>query len=73
LDRCDPACANIARTDEHITTLTAETTRLQAEIANPLTPHPIRDRLTQRVAALQQIADRHTRSRTTRKAPDAQG
>ncbi len=73
LDRCDPACANVARTDEHITALTAQTVRLQAEIANPLTPQPIRERLAQRVAALEQIADRHTRNRTTGGAADAQG
>jgi hypothetical protein len=45
LDRCNPTCANIARTDEHITALTAQTARLQAEIANPLTPQSIRERL----------------------------
>jgi hypothetical protein len=71
LDRCNPACANIARTDEHITALTTETVRLRAEIANPLTPQPIRERLAQRVAALEQIADHHKRSRTTRGTADA--
>lgn len=71
LDRCNPACANIARTDTHITALTAETTRLHAEIASPLTPEPIRQRLTQRAASLQQIADRHARTRITSKATDA--
>jgi hypothetical protein len=65
LDRCNPACANIARTDTHITALTAETTRLQAEIASPLTPEPIRQRLTQRATALEQIAERHARTRIT--------
>ncbi|HEY5986079.1 MAG TPA: hypothetical protein VIV12_06790 [Streptosporangiaceae bacterium] len=45
LDRCNPACANIARTDTHITALTAEITRLHAAIASPLSPGPFRERL----------------------------
>ena len=70
LDRCNPACANIARTGEHITALTAETTRLRAEAASPLAPEPIRQRLTQRATALKQIADRHARTSVTAKADD---
>ena len=65
LDRCDPACANIARTDEHITALTAETARLRAESASPLLPGPIRQRLAGRAAALEKIAERHVRTRIT--------
>jgi hypothetical protein len=73
LDRCNPACANIARTDTHITALTAETTRLQIEITSPLTPGPIRERLTQRAASLEQIAQRHTRTRITSPPKDRHG
>jgi hypothetical protein len=73
LDRCNPACANIARTDTHVAALTRSCARLQAEIANPLTPQPIRTRLTQRLAALTQIAEHHNGSRTSRGAADAQG
>ncbi|TDC54718.1 hypothetical protein E1258_23610 [Micromonospora sp. KC207] len=58
---------------QHITDLTTQTNQLRAEIANPLTPEPIRDRLAQRLAALEQIADRHIRSRTTKGPADAQG
>jgi hypothetical protein len=72
LDRCSPACANIARTDTHITDLHAETARLRAEIASTLTPAPLRERLTQRASALQQIADRHSRTRITSKDHDDQ-
>jgi len=62
LNRCNPACANIARTGEHIQALTAETAQLRAEAASPLTPEPIRQRLTQRADALQHIAERHART-----------
>lgn len=68
LDRCNPACANIARTDEHITALTAETERLRAEAASPLAPEPIRQRLAQRAGELERIAERHTRTRSTASA-----
>ena len=71
LDRCDPACANIARTDEHITALTAEIARLRAESASPLLPGPIRQRLAGRAAALEKIAERHARTRITPGDDDA--
>ena len=73
LDRCNPACANIARTDEHVAALTAEIARLRAEAASPLAPEPIRQRLTQRADALEQIADRHARTRVTTRSDDARG
>ena len=71
LDRCNPACANIARTDEHITLLTAEIARLRAESASPLLPGPIRQRLASRAAALEKIAERHARTRITPGDDDA--
>ena len=70
LDRCNPACANIARTDEHIAALTTETARLRAEAASPLAPEPIRQRLTQRADALERIAERHARTAITARADD---
>jgi hypothetical protein len=70
LDRCNPACANIARTGEHIDALTAETARLRAEAASPLAPEPIRQRLIQRADVLEQIAERHARTRITAKTGD---
>jgi hypothetical protein len=65
LDRCNPACANIARTGEHIAALTAETARLRAEAGSPLAPEPIRQRLIQRADALESIAERHARTGIT--------
>jgi hypothetical protein len=57
------SCANIARTDEHITALTAEIARLRAEAASRLLPGPIRQRLAGRAATLEKIAERHARTR----------
>ncbi len=62
-DRCDPACSNISRTDQHITRLRLEITRLAEEAASPLTPIPIQRRHRQRIPTLQAIVDRHVRSR----------
>jgi hypothetical protein len=62
LDRCNPACANIARTGEHVAALAAETARLRAEAASPLAPEPISQRLAQRADALERIAERHART-----------
>ncbi len=73
LNRCNPACANIARTDEHIQALTAETVRLRAEAASPLAPEPIRQRLFQRAATLEQIAERHARTRIAAEPGDGHG
>jgi hypothetical protein len=70
LDRCNAACANIARTDEHITALRAETGRLRAEAASPLAPEPIRERLAQRADELEHIAEQHARTGSTAKARD---
>lgn len=65
IDRCDPACANIARTDIHIGQLRREITELAEQVAGPLTPMPLKERLKQRIATLQRIADRHERTKTT--------
>lgn len=47
LDRCNPACSNIAHTDQHIANARAEIARLQAEAKDPLTPIPLAQRLKQ--------------------------
>ncbi len=62
-DRCDPACANIARTDTHMASLRDEIAQLADEVTSPLTPVPLRERLTQRISALQAIVDRHEQTR----------
>ena len=65
IDRCDPACANIARTDTHIGQLRREIAELAEQVASPLTPVPLKERLKQRITALQRIADRHQHTKTT--------
>ncbi|MBC6458284.1 hypothetical protein [Actinomadura sp. HBU206391] len=66
IDRCDPACGNIARTDSHIQSLQAEITQLTEEIASSLTPIPLRGRLSACRRHLQGIADRHQKTRIAR-------
>lgn len=63
VDRCDPACVNIARTDQHITALRAEIVKLTAEAADPLTPLPLAARILQRVARLTGLIERHNATR----------
>ncbi len=65
IDRCDPACANIARTDTHIDNLRHEIAQLADQVASPLTPVPLKERLKQRVTALQRVTGRHERTRAT--------
>lgn len=64
IDRCDPACANIARTDTHIDHLQREIIELVEQVTSPLTPVPLKERLKQRVTALQRVADRHEHTKT---------
>ncbi|KAF0957141.1 hypothetical protein [Rhodococcus sp. T7] len=65
IDRCDPACANIARTETHIAALRTEIARLRAEIVEPATPMPLRERLRQRVDHLNKLVAQHEKTRTT--------
>jgi hypothetical protein len=69
-NRCDPACANAARTDTHIAELRHEIAELGEEIASPLTSTPMRERLKQQVVALEEIVDRHERTRIVLVSPD---
>lgn len=64
VSHCQPGCGNIARTDQNIADIADAIARHQDEIASPTTPIPLRNRLEQRVAALQAIVDQH---RDTRK------
>jgi hypothetical protein len=63
LDRCQPACANIARTDTHIARARAEIERLDAELVAGADPHPIQQRLQARRTILQAIIDAHRAGR----------
>ncbi|RSN53992.1 integrase [Streptomyces sp. WAC 04229] len=59
LERCQPGCANIVRTDHHATRLTHEADRLEQHAASPLTPPPLAQRLTTRAVRLRDLAAAH--------------
>ena len=61
--RCDPRCANVARTDSHMAALGEEVEHLEAEIASPMTPVPIQVRLTQRRDRLLAVQAEHEHKR----------
>jgi hypothetical protein len=65
IDRCDPACANIARTDTHIAALRSEIARLRDEIVEQVTPMPLRERLGQRATHLDKLVEQHERTHIT--------
>ena len=62
---CDPKCANVARTDSHMTALTGEVEQLEAQIASPMTSKPIQVRLTQRRDRLLAVKAKHEQNRHT--------
>ncbi|MGW5599527.1 hypothetical protein ACWEWL_10565 [Streptomyces rochei] len=59
LDRCVPACANIARTDQHAAQLTARAEDLEKQSASELVPGPLADCLRQRAESLRSLAAQH--------------
>ena len=61
--RCDPKCANAARTDSHIAALGDEVKHLEAQIEIPMTPIPIQVRLTQRRDRLLAVKAEHEHKR----------
>ena len=63
LDRCNPACANVARTGNHIADARAEIARLRAEASDPLTAIPLAERLRQRVRVLEAMVEGHKKTR----------
>lgn len=62
IDRCNPACANIARTDTHIAALRGEITHLREESLEPATPMPLQERLSQRATHLNKLLEQHERA-----------
>ncbi len=64
LDRCQPTCANITRTDHHATQLMALADVLEKQ-AGTLTPAPMGKRLQARADNLRAIAKNHHNNRLT--------
>ncbi|MFE9258566.1 hypothetical protein [Streptomyces sp. NPDC006879] len=61
--RCNPACANISRTDGQIDAARREVTSIDIEIASGLNPAPIDARLQQRKTKLEEVIERHDAER----------
>ena len=61
--RCDPKCANTVRTDSHMAALGEEVESLEAQIASPIIPEPMRIRLGQRRDRLLTTKAKHDESR----------
>lgn len=61
--RCRDTCTNAARTDSHAALLKHEVVQLGEEVRSPLTPEPIRQRLTARIQRLEQEIARHNLDR----------
>lgn len=63
ITRCRDNCANAARTDRHAVTLKSKIEQLREEVLSPLTPEPIRHRLTARIRNLEQEIAAHNLQR----------
>ncbi|KUO15971.1 hypothetical protein [Streptomyces dysideae] len=71
LDRCQPTCANIARTDRHADELVQHAQALDKQPASEAVPSPLADRLTRRAGFLRDLADCHERDRIHHQEPIA--
>ncbi|MFF1724821.1 hypothetical protein [Streptomyces sviceus] len=60
-DQCVPACANIARTDQHAARLRLRAASLDQQAGH--VPGPLGERLRDNAARLRDLADAHHRSR----------
>ncbi|MBL1110163.1 hypothetical protein JK361_37365 [Streptomyces sp. 5-8] len=63
MQRCQPSCANIARTDSHADQLRQHAQELGKRAASEALPDPLADRLARRSAHLLALADRHEHDR----------
>ena len=70
LDRCDPRCGNIARTDQQAAQLRDRALALESQAAH--VPQPVGDRLKASAARLREHADKHDRTRITTTRKDAE-
>ncbi|MEU9662848.1 hypothetical protein [Streptomyces chartreusis] len=58
-NRCNPACANISRTDTHIDRAREQLAQIDADCANPYLPYPLRRRLDLCRASREKIIQEH--------------
>lgn len=59
---CDSRCANIARTDEHIERIQRRIDESKTELESGIAPMPLRERLKQRIKALETLVTGHEES-----------
>ncbi|MFI1165690.1 hypothetical protein ACH4UM_19250 [Streptomyces sp. NPDC020801] len=71
LDRCQPSCANIARTDRHADELVQCAQTLEEQATSEALPGPLADRLTRHAGHLRVLADRHNHDRIHSQEPTA--
>ncbi|WP_129807790.1 hypothetical protein [Streptomyces albidoflavus] len=65
LDRCQPPCANVTRTDHHAEQLSALAEQLEKQAGSELVPVPLADRFRWCASRLRSFADEHHRNRVT--------
>lgn len=65
LDRCQPTCGNIWRTDRHADQLVGLAEALEKQAASEALPVPLAERFRRRAARLRSTADEHYRNRFT--------
>jgi len=65
LHRCQPSCANIARTDQHAQQLRQRAAVLERQADSEAVPGPLAERLYRSSAHLRSQADAHNRDRVT--------
>lgn len=68
LDRCQPACGNISRTDHPAGQLVGLAEALEKQAASEALPVPLAGRFRRRAARLRSTADEHYRNRITTQA-----
>ncbi|MFG2488014.1 integrase [Streptomyces virginiae] len=68
LDRCQPSCANIARTDRHAQELRQRAAALERQALSEAVPGPLAERLHHNCARLRAQANAHIRDRVTRES-----
>lgn len=57
--RCNPACANISRSDTHVLRAEQEIEQIDSDLADPLAPYPLRVRLQQCRGSQETIVKQH--------------
>jgi hypothetical protein len=69
LDRCQPSCANIARTDHHSAGLQAQALALEKQSISETLPGPLAERLARHAKQLRDLADCHEHDRIHHQEP----